>query len=87
MNNLLEFYNIEKREFTGTYMSGMIFLNKSQTEVAEVNEGDKAEFYSVYVVAKEGGMQCVADFYDEECAKGFKEVLDLMLDNYEKDSE
>lgn len=86
MKDLLEFYNIEKREFTGTYISGMVYLNKDQTEVTEVDEGDKAEFYSVYITSKEGGMQCVADFYSEECAKGFKGILDLMLENYEKDS-
>lgn len=86
MSDLLEFYNIEKRVFTGTHMSGMRYLNKAQTEVSEVVDGEKPEFYSVYITSKDSGMQCVADFYSKECAEGFKGVLDLMLENYEKDS-
>ena len=63
---------LDKRDYDGVEIGGCVQIGQS---VSRVIDPCDAEFFSVYLHCKEGGVECVADFVYEAEAKLYAEFL------------
>lgn len=52
--------------------------------IEQIDEGEQADMWSVYVHLKEGGLSCIADLDTEQQALDFVEMIETLLNNHEK---
>lgn len=78
---MTELYHEQVGPFDGFEIHPCRIFSSGDHELVEQCDTEEAEFWSVYIHLKEGGLSCIADCNSREEAEKFVGLLEKIIEN------